>query len=152
MCSWQYTNFIDIWVTFVSENISEHDLQPLLFIIVQIINGVACLFIGPRYLPLRIKCIQWLNNLSRSSGIFIPVASFALDILEYKVGKAGGKHAKDFSFSYSVKVSNISSILGYELVISLEKQSWGSLAYQCSMRNLHGNNYIKISGKCSWGK
>ncbi|KAK4765544.1 hypothetical protein SAY86_026634 [Trapa natans] len=104
VCSWQYTNCIDIWVTFVSENISEHDLQPLLFIIVQIINGMTHLFIGPRYLPLRIKCIQWLSYLSQSSGVFIPVASFALDILEYKVSKTSGKHAKNFSFSSSVKL------------------------------------------------
>lgn len=107
VCSWQFTNCIDLWVTFLSENISEYDLQLLLFMIVQIINGVACLFLGPRYLPLRIKCIQWLNNLSCSSRIFIPVASYALDILEYKVGKVGGKRAKDFNFSSSVKVSKI---------------------------------------------
>ncbi|XP_031382346.1 nucleolar complex protein 2 homolog isoform X2 [Punica granatum] len=102
--SWQYTNCVHLWVTFTSENSSDYDLQALLFIIVQIINGMAGLFLGPRYLPLRIKCIQWLNTLSHSSGIFIPVASFALDILEYRVGKVGGKRAKDFKFLSSVKL------------------------------------------------
>ncbi|KAJ4904719.1 Noc2p family [Raphanus sativus] len=38
-----------------------------LYAMIQIINGVATLFIGPRYLLLRVKCIQWLNHLSRAS-------------------------------------------------------------------------------------
>lgn len=104
ICSWQFANCIDLWVEFVSSNICDYDLQPLLYMIIQIVNGVAHLFLGPRYLPLRIKCIQWLNHLSRSSGIFIPVASFALDILEYKVGKVGKMPGKDINFSTSVKL------------------------------------------------
>lgn len=105
ICSWQYTSCIDLWVSFVSANIRDYDLQPLLSMIVQIINGVARLFPGPRYLPLRIKCVQWLNYLSGSSGIFIPVASLVLDVLEYKFGKEGGKSGKACSFSTSIKVS-----------------------------------------------
>lgn len=107
ICSWQFANCIDLWVEFVSSNIRDYDLQPLLYIIIQIVNGVACLFLGPRYLPLRIKCIRWFNHLSRSSEIFVPVASFALDILEYKVGKVGRKPGKDFNFSTSVKVREL---------------------------------------------
>ncbi|XVF23676.1 hypothetical protein REPUB_Repub13aG0059900 [Reevesia pubescens] len=104
ICSWQYTNCIDLWVSFISANIQDYDLQPLLYTIIQIINGVAVLFPGPRYLPLRLKCIQWLNKLSSASGVFIPTASFALDILEYKTGKGNGKPGKDFNFSSSVKL------------------------------------------------
>ncbi|XP_059458653.1 protein REBELOTE [Corylus avellana] len=104
ICSWQYTNCIDLWVMFTAANIRDYDLQPLLFMVIQIINGVALLFPGPRYLPLRLKCIQWLNNLSSSSGIFIPVSSLALDVLEYKVGKDGGKRGKAFNFLSAVKL------------------------------------------------
>lgn len=89
---------------FISANIRDYDLQPLLFMIIQIINGVALLFPGPRYLPLRIKCIQWLNQLSSSSGVFIPVASLVLDVLEHKIGKEGEKSEKAFRFSTSIKV------------------------------------------------
>ncbi|KAL2646691.1 hypothetical protein AAZX31_05G078700 [Glycine max] len=87
ICSWQYINCIDLWVTFISANIHDYDLQPLLYMIVQIINEVALLFPGPRYLPLRLRCIHWLNNLSGSSGVFIPVTSLVLDVLEYKITK-----------------------------------------------------------------
>lgn len=104
ICSWQYANCVDLWVAFISLNIHDYDLQPLLYTIIQIINGVAVLFPGPRYMPLRVKCIQWLNTLSESSGVFIPITSLVLDILEYKIGKEGSKPGKDFSFSSAVKL------------------------------------------------
>ncbi|XP_040939977.1 nucleolar complex protein 2 homolog isoform X12 [Gossypium hirsutum] len=111
ICSWQYTNCINLWASFISANVKDYDLQPLLYMIIQIINGVAVLFPGPRYLPLRIKCIQWLNNLSSASGVFIPVASFAMDILEYKTGKDNGKPGKDFNFSSTIKDKCVSSVI-----------------------------------------
>ncbi|XP_014518009.1 nucleolar complex protein 2 homolog [Vigna radiata var. radiata] len=104
ICSWQYINCIDMWVTLISASIHDYDLQPLLYMIVQIINGVALLFPGPRYLPLRLRCIQWLNNLSGSSGIFIPVTSLVLDVLEYKIAKDSGKPAKVLQPMSTVKL------------------------------------------------
>lgn len=89
---------------FISTNIHDYDLQPLLYMVVQIINGVALLFPGPRYLPLRVRCIKWLNNLSNSSGVFIPVSSLVLDVLEYKIGKDGGKPGKVFEPMSAIKV------------------------------------------------
>lgn len=104
ICSWQYTSCIDLWVSFISINIRDYDLQPLLYMTIQVINGVARLFPGPRYLPLRLKCIQWLNHLSSSNGIFIPVASLVLDILEYKLTKEGGKPGKELEVSSAMKL------------------------------------------------
>lgn len=89
MCSWQYINCIDLWVKFIATNYHDYDLQTLLYSVIQIVNGVAVLFPGPKYLPLRVKCLRWLNYLSSSSGIFIPVASMVLDILEHIIGKEG---------------------------------------------------------------
>ncbi|XP_052723593.1 protein REBELOTE isoform X2 [Vigna angularis] len=104
ICSWQYINCIDMWVTLISASIHDYDLQPLLYMIVQIINGVALLFPGPRYLPLRLRCIQWLNNLSGSSGVFIPVTSLVLDVLEYKISKDSGKPGKVLQPMSTVKL------------------------------------------------
>ncbi|QCD93330.1 nucleolar complex protein 2 [Vigna unguiculata] len=104
ICSWQYINCIDMWVTLISASIHDYDLQPLLYMIVQIINGVALLFPGPRYLPLRLRCIQWLNNLSGSSGVFIPVTSLVLDVLEYKIAKDSGKPGKVLQPMSTVKL------------------------------------------------
>ncbi|RDX61690.1 Nucleolar complex protein 2-like protein, partial [Mucuna pruriens] len=104
ICSWQYINCIDLWVTFISAYIHDYDLQPLLYMIVQIINGVALLFPGPRYLPLRLRCIQWLNQLSGSSGVFIPVTSLVLDVLEYKITKDSDKPGKVFQPMSTIKL------------------------------------------------
>ncbi|XP_056697188.1 protein REBELOTE isoform X2 [Spinacia oleracea] len=95
ICSWEYVLCIDLWVKYVSINIKENDLHGLLFPLIQVINGVAKLFAGQRYLPLRVKCIQWLNQLSTSSEIFIPVSSLALDILESSNAQEVGKPVKD---------------------------------------------------------
>ncbi|KAL3523458.1 hypothetical protein ACH5RR_016292 [Cinchona calisaya] len=104
ICSWEYANCIDLWVRFISVNIRDYDLQSLLFRTIQLINGVACMFTGPRYLPLRLKCIQWLNDLSTSSGIFVPVASYVLDVLEYTIVKEGGKLGNALDFSTLLKL------------------------------------------------
>lgn len=102
--SWEYVNCIDLWVLFISINIQEYDLQPLFFATIQLINGIAHMFPGPRYFPLRLKCIHWLNNLSCSSGIFVPVASLMLDVLEYKIVKDGGRSGSAFNFATVLKL------------------------------------------------
>ncbi|KAL8538598.1 hypothetical protein ACS0TY_000569 [Phlomoides rotata] len=90
-CSWEYVNCIDLWVRFISANIRENDLHSLFYMTTQLITGLAHMLPGPRYLPLRLKSIEWLNALSSSSGYFIPLSSLVLDILEYKVVREGRK-------------------------------------------------------------
>ncbi|XP_047327533.1 nucleolar complex-associated protein 2 [Impatiens glandulifera] len=104
ICSWEYVNCIDLWVKFISENISDYDLQLMSYTMVRLINGVAGLFPGAVYLPLRLKCIQWLNHLSRSGGVFIPVVSLVLDVLEYKTDKEGTTSGKAIDFTSVLKL------------------------------------------------
>ncbi|KAG9439500.1 hypothetical protein H6P81_019665 [Aristolochia fimbriata] len=91
--NWQYMNAIHLWVDFISTNAQDHNLQKLHYFIIQIINGVAHLFTGLRYLPLRLKCIRLLNQLSSATEVFIPVTFIVLSTLEYhgnlKVSKPG---------------------------------------------------------------
>ncbi|CAM8966713.1 unnamed protein product [Rhodiola kirilowii] len=51
-------------------------------------------------------CIElwWLNDLSSASRIFIPVASFALDVLEYASGQAATKHQDGFDVSTTINL------------------------------------------------
>ncbi|KAI3525069.1 hypothetical protein L1887_03740 [Cichorium endivia] len=102
--SWQYAQCIDMWVHFISTNTHENDIQPLLHMIIDLINGIANLFPGPRYIPLRTRCIQWLNKLSNSCSIFIPVASLILDMLEYKLTKDGSKSRKSVKLASNLKL------------------------------------------------
>ncbi|XP_051120168.1 protein REBELOTE isoform X2 [Andrographis paniculata] len=105
ICNWEFVNCIDLWVMFVSANISDYDdLQSLVFMMIKLINGVAYMFPGPRYFPLRLKCIQWLNRLSGASGKFIPLASLVLDILEYKYAKDGRKVQNKFNVASVLKL------------------------------------------------
>ncbi|XP_017236838.1 protein REBELOTE [Daucus carota subsp. sativus] len=104
ICSWQYANCIDIWVSFITAYVEDYNLKSLLYTTIQLVNGVAYLFPGPRYFPLRVKCIKWLNSLSRSSGVFIPIASFLLDTLEHNTGKEGGKNVKAINLTSSLKL------------------------------------------------
>ncbi|KAK4356520.1 hypothetical protein RND71_025491 [Anisodus tanguticus] len=104
ICSWEYANCINLWVGFIAANIRDYDLQPFFFTMVQLINGVVGLFPGPRYFPLRLNCIQWLNDLSNSTGVFIPIASYVLDVLEYKIVRGGGKPGPSLSFQSVLKL------------------------------------------------
>ncbi|KAH6760377.1 Noc2p family [Perilla frutescens var. frutescens] len=104
ICSWEYVNCIDLWVRFISANIRDYDLQSLFFMTIQLVNGLAHMFTGPRYLPLRLKCVEWLNCLSSSSGNFIPLASLVLDILEYKVVREGQKAQNAFNIASVLKL------------------------------------------------
>ncbi|WOK99549.1 nucleolar complex protein [Canna indica] len=103
--SWQYINCISIWVKFVCCNFKNYDTQPLLFLIIGVLRGVAHLFPGPRYLPLRFKCVKMLNHLSLSCGVFIPVASMLFDCLEHKGNiNADRSQQKQIDLSLSLKV------------------------------------------------
>lgn len=124
ICSWHYINCIDLWVAFISANIQDYDLQPLLYMIVQIINGVALLFPGPRYLPLRLRCIQWLNLLSGSSGVFIPVTSLVLDVLDYKITKDDGKPGKLLEPLSTIKVRHNLTMQAFSFFFFISNMSW----------------------------
>ncbi|XP_075495142.1 protein REBELOTE [Primulina tabacum] len=104
ICSWEYVNCIDLWVRFISTYIHDYDLQSSFFMTVQLIYALALMFPGPRYFPLRLKCIEWLNCLSSSSGNFIPLASLVLDILEYKVVKENRKAQNNFNIASVLKL------------------------------------------------
>lgn len=106
-CSWEYVNCIDLWVRFISANIRDNDLHSLFYMTTQLIIGLAHMFPGPRYLPLRLKSIEWLNALSSSSGYFIPVSSLVLDILEYKVLREGRKAENTVNIASILKVRKL---------------------------------------------
>ncbi|XP_049403484.1 nucleolar complex-associated protein 2 [Solanum stenotomum] len=104
ICSWEYANCINLWVGFIARNEQDYDLQAFFFTMVQLINGVVRLFPGPRYFPLRLNCIQWLNDLSNSTGVFIPITSFVLDVLEYKTVGGRGKPGPTLFFQSVLKL------------------------------------------------
>lgn len=102
--SWQFINCISLWVKFIVCNLKDHDLQHLLSLSILIINGIAHLFPGLRYLPIRVKCVQMLNQLSLFSSVYIPVSSLIIDCLDHKGCTADSTRVKSFNFSSMLKV------------------------------------------------
>ncbi|PKA50145.1 Nucleolar complex protein 2 like [Apostasia shenzhenica] len=103
--NWQYINCISLWVKFICCNFKEHDIESLLSLCILVLKGMAYLFPGPRYVPLRFRCMQMLNQLSLSSGVFIPVASLFFDCLEYK----GKEIVTDSTHGWAIAVSNLAN-------------------------------------------
>ncbi|GAB2223186.1 hypothetical protein Droror1_Dr00017324 [Drosera rotundifolia] len=104
ICSWECMLCLELWVKFISANIGGNYLNGLLYPMIQLINGIVYLFPGARYLPLRVMCIQLLNQLSSASEIFIPVSRLILDILDFNTGKEIGKSEKIADAPTSLKL------------------------------------------------
>ncbi|KAI3879494.1 hypothetical protein MKW92_000871 [Papaver armeniacum] len=103
--SWQYINCVDLWVKFVCANAGDDKVRQLVTSIVQIIQAVAKLFPKPQHLPLRVKCVQMLNELSSSFGRLINVASLVLDCMEYMgTGNPDAESVKPFDMSFALKI------------------------------------------------
>ncbi|KAF0889226.1 hypothetical protein E2562_022478 [Oryza meyeriana var. granulata] len=82
--NWQYINCVNLWVRFLCCNYKDYNMHPLLSSVVQVIRGVAYLFPGTRYLPLRLRLVQMLNELSVCSQMFFPIPSLFFDCLEFR--------------------------------------------------------------------
>ncbi|RLM98251.1 hypothetical protein C2845_PM06G34810 [Panicum miliaceum] len=82
--NWQYINCVNLWVRFLCCNYKDYNLNPLFSQVLQVIRGVAHLFPGTRYLPLRLKLVQMLNELSTCSQMFFPIPSLLFDCLEFR--------------------------------------------------------------------
>lgn len=83
--NWQYINSINLWVRFICVNYKDcNNVHSLFSSVVQIIRGVAYLLPGMRYLPLRLKLAQMLNELSNCNQMFFPVPSLIFGCLEFR--------------------------------------------------------------------
>ncbi|KAG8093654.1 hypothetical protein GUJ93_ZPchr0012g21658 [Zizania palustris] len=82
--NWQYINCVNLWVRFLCCNYKDYNLHPLLPSVVQIIRGVAHLFPGTHYIPMRLRLVQMLNELSSCSQMFFPIPSLLFDCLEFR--------------------------------------------------------------------
>ncbi|KAL6643719.1 hypothetical protein ACP70R_018485 [Stipagrostis hirtigluma subsp. patula] len=82
--NWQYINCVNLWVRFLCCNYKDYNLHPLFSQVLQVIRGVAHLFPGTRYLPLRLRLVQMVNELSSCSQMFFPIPSLLFDCLEFR--------------------------------------------------------------------
>ena len=80
---WQTINCLELWAKVLAAHADSPELRPLVYPAVQLLLGAARLVPTPYYFPLRLRCARALNRLAQATGVFVPVASLMLEILQW---------------------------------------------------------------------
>jgi nucleolar complex protein 2 len=87
VCNWQYVNSLKLWVSLLCSFPDQPELGHLIYPLTQIIIGTLRLAVSPATYPLRLFCVNLLNELSRTnSDVYISTMPFVLDVLEHCTG------------------------------------------------------------------
>lgn len=86
--SWQYIHCLKLWVAVLSDLVSHEDaalMRSLIYPLAEVISGVERLAPSNlRYLPFRLHCVRFIQQLAASSESFMPTASLLLDCFDWK--------------------------------------------------------------------
>merc|ERR1719273_2415095 len=104
--NWQFVHSIHLWIQLLSDNQSPV-LEPLVYPLVQLVNGTIRLNYTSKYYPLRFHLTSLLIQLSNETGKFIPTLPYYLDILNgQNFAKKGQKVSmKPMDFSCVLRLS-----------------------------------------------
>ncbi|XP_049817161.1 nucleolar complex protein 2 homolog isoform X2 [Aethina tumida] len=102
--NWQFVNSLKLWGILLATNYHKTQFQQLVYPLVQVCLGTIKLIPTPQYYPLRFHIIQVLMDISKNTGVYIPILPFILEVLcGYDFNK---KHQK-----VSMKPMNFTCVL-----------------------------------------
>jgi nucleolar complex protein 2 len=109
--TWQYLNCIRLWTRVLCSLPSEDDLGPLIYPLIQIIQGVITISPSALYLPYHLHLISCMQQLAAYSKHFIPTASYLLHYLDlHEISQSPPTPSTDTppKLQYLIKLSSTS--------------------------------------------
>ena len=120
--NWQFIHSLDFWSRVLSthcsslleaENGKESQLRPLIYPVVQITLGVMRLIPTSTYFPLRFHLVRSLLRISQATGVYIPLGSALLEVLNTaemkKVSKTSTSRPLDFELNIRAPTSYLNT-------------------------------------------
>ncbi|GCF00835.1 nucleolar Complex 2 protein [Zygosaccharomyces mellis] len=111
--NWQFCHSLDLWSRVLSfacnfnrEKGHESQMRDLIYPLVQVTLGVIRLIPTPQFFPLRFYLIRSLIRLSQNTGVYIPIFSLLLEILNSNAFTKVSKKKESleaFDFDHNIK-------------------------------------------------
>ncbi|KAI8878527.1 Noc2-domain-containing protein [Backusella circina FSU 941] len=110
--NWQYIHCIDFWADvlnsysgpMVDEDGDEEEspLKSLIYPLVQVAIGVIQLVPTPQHYPLRFHVLKCLNSIIHNTGVFVPLATYVLEVLESPVATERAKASSGLPLEWDI--------------------------------------------------
>jgi nucleolar complex protein 2 len=107
--NWQFLNCIRLWFAVIGAYPGMDDLGKLAHPLIEISFGILKFYPHPRYAPLRIHMLSYLDEFSFKSSIYIPTMHYYFEIMkEANVNKKRDRtFTKAYDFPINVKVQKM---------------------------------------------